>query len=148
MQNSTKGTRRLKKAQRHARLLGISAENMLARKAKNTVNGFTSGEAPRNNTTLAKGRNDLKVVPDVERKTSAPTSSGDLSSRIKDLLRIAQDQGYLTYDDINDVLPDDVITAEALDDVYTKLRKLNVQIVDSAEAFRKPQQPEPQEEEE
>ena len=47
-----------------------------------------------------------------------------IAEKIKDLLRLAQDQGYLTYDDINDALPDEVVTPEVLDAIYSKLRGL------------------------
>ncbi len=70
----------------------------------------------------------------------------DLTEKIRELLRLAQEQGYLTYNDLNDALPDNVVTPEELDDLYTKLRSLNVEIVDEAEVDRV-RQPEPEEEE-
>ncbi len=71
----------------------------------------------------------------------------DLSEKIKELVRLAQEQGYLTYNDINDALPDAVVTADDLDEVYTRLRNLDVEIVDQAEVDRI-KQPEPEEEDE
>src|SRR3989441_9618836 len=73
-------------------------------------------------------------------------SGFDLTEKIKELVRLAQEQGYLTYNDINDALPDTVITAEELDEIYIKLRNLEVEIVDQAEVDRV-KQPEPEEEE-
>ena len=73
-------------------------------------------------------------------------SGVELTEKVKDLLRLAQEQGYLTYSDINDALPDNIITAEDLDDIYIKLRNLDVEIVDQAEVDRV-KQPEPDEEE-
>ena len=70
----------------------------------------------------------------------------DLTEKIKELVRLAQEQGYLTYNDINDALPDTMITAEELDEIYIKLRNLEVEIVDQAEVDRV-KQPEPEEEE-
>ncbi len=46
---------------------------------------------------------------------------------------MAQDQGYLTYDDVNDALPDEVVTPEVLDEIYTKLRGFDVEVVESPE---------------
>ena len=75
------------------------------------------------------------------------TQSGlDLTEKIKELVRLAQEQGYLTYTDINDALPENVVTAEDLDEIYSKLRNLEVEIVDQAEVDRV-KQPEPEEEE-
>ncbi len=73
-------------------------------------------------------------------------SGFDLTEKIKELVRLAQEQGYLTYNDINDALPDTMITAEELDEIYIKLRNLEVEIVDQAEVDRV-KQPEPEEEE-
>ena len=74
------------------------------------------------------------------------TSGVDLTEKIKELVRLAQEQGYLTYTDINDALPENVVTAEDLDEIYSKLRNLEVEIVDQAEVDRV-KQPEPEEEE-
>src|SRR5437667_1788391 len=73
-------------------------------------------------------------------------SGFDLTEKIKELVRLAQEQGYLTYNDINDALPDSMITAEELDEIYIKLRNLELEIVDQAEVDRV-KQPEPEEEE-
>jgi RNA polymerase primary sigma factor len=76
------------------------------------------------------------------------TQSGvDLTEKIKELVRLAQEQGYLTYSDINDIIPDNVIASEDLDEVYSKLRSLEIEIVDQAEVDRV-KQPEPEEEDE
>jgi RNA polymerase primary sigma factor len=70
----------------------------------------------------------------------------DLTEKIKELVRLAQEQGYLTYTDINDALPDAVVSPDELDELYGKLRTLEVEIVDQAEVDRV-KQPEPDEDE-
>jgi RNA polymerase primary sigma factor len=70
----------------------------------------------------------------------------EIAEKIKELVRLAQEQGYLTYNDVNEALPDTMITGEELDEVYVKLRNLEVEIVDQAEVDRV-KQPEPEEEE-
>ena len=79
---------------------------------------------------------------------SAPIqSSVDLTETVKTLLHLAQEHGYITYDDINDILPDN-LSPEDLDALLTKLRSLDVEIVmDQAEAERT-RQPEPAQQEE
>jgi RNA polymerase primary sigma factor len=72
------------------------------------------------------------------------SSGADLTEKIKELVRLAQEQGYLTYGDINDALPDNLVTAEDLDEIYVKLRNLEIDIVDQAEVDR----PKPAEQEE
>ena len=75
-----------------------------------------------------------------------------LTDKIKELVKLAQEQGYLTYNDINDALPEHLATAESLDEIYIKLRNLEVEIVDQAEvdrvsAVKQPEQDEPEEKE-
>jgi len=73
--------------------------------------------------------------------------AAEVTEKIKELVRLAQEQGYLTYGDINDALPDALITPEDLDEIYIKLRNLEVEIVDQAEVDRI-KQPEPEEDDE
>ncbi|MEW6304777.1 MAG: RNA polymerase sigma factor RpoD, partial [Verrucomicrobiota bacterium] len=76
------------------------------------------------------------------------TQSGiDLTEKIKELVRLAQEQGYLTHNDIGDALADMAISPEEMDEIYIKLRGLEIEIVDQAEVDRV-KQPEPEEEEE
>jgi RNA polymerase primary sigma factor len=79
--------------------------------------------------------------------TNPTTHAAELAEKVKELVRLAQEQGYLTYGDINDALPDTLITPEDLDEIYIKLRNLEVEIVDQAEVDRV-KQPEPEEEDE
>ena len=60
----------------------------------------------------------------------------DVALTVKELVRLAQEQGYLTYNDINEALPDTPAPPEELDDIYVKLRSLEVEIVDQAEVDR------------
>jgi RNA polymerase primary sigma factor len=48
---------------------------------------------------------------------------------------LAHEHGHVTYDDINDVLPEGM-SPDDLDELYTKLRNLDVEIVDHAEVER------------
>jgi RNA polymerase primary sigma factor len=59
-----------------------------------------------------------------------------LSEKIKELVRLAREQGHLTYNDLNEVLPENVTTPETLDEVFSKLRTLEIEIMDQAEVDR------------
>ena len=76
---------------------------------------------------------------------AGPAAPADLAETIKTLLHLAHENGHITYDDINDVLPEGM-SPEDLDELYTKLRGLDVEIVDHAEVERaKPAEPEEEE---
>ena len=80
-----------------------------------------------------------------DRKESPPRWR--LGRRSRNWCAWLRDQGYLTYGDINDALPDSLVTSEDLDEIYIKLRNLEIDIVDQAEVDRV-KQPELEEEDE
>jgi RNA polymerase primary sigma factor len=71
----------------------------------------------------------------------------ELGEKVKELVRLAQEQGYLTYGDINEVLGEGATSPGELEDICTKLRGLEIDIVDQAEVDRI-KQPEADEDEE
>jgi len=56
-----------------------------------------------------------------------------LAEQIKELVRLAQDQGHLTHADVNETLAHFSTTAAQMDEVYARLRQLEIAIVDAAE---------------
>jgi RNA polymerase primary sigma factor len=95
------------------------------------------------NSSLKKGRRSAiasmvqpldSAVTNISGSVSQAGTDAELSEKIKDLVRLAQEQGHLTYNDINDVLPEDAVTPEKLDEVFSKLRALEIEIVDQADA--------------
>ena len=60
----------------------------------------------------------------------------DLTEKAKELIRLAREQGHLTYEDVNDALSEDVVTPDDLDRILTKLRTLDIDIIDPAEVDR------------
>ena len=77
----------------------------------------------------------------------ATATEADIAERIKELVRLAQEQGYLTHGDISEILGESPASPEELEEIYSKLRSLEIDIVDQAEVDRV-KQPEPEEEEE
>jgi RNA polymerase primary sigma factor len=86
----------------------------------------------------------VSTVADTKESTRGQATF-DITEKVKELVKLAQEQGYLTYNDINDSLPDGIVSPEDLDEIYIKLRNLDVEIVDQAEVDRV-KQPEPEEE--
>ncbi|HWX21067.1 MAG TPA: sigma-70 family RNA polymerase sigma factor [Candidatus Binatia bacterium] len=69
----------------------------------------------------------------------------DLAETIKTLVHAAREQSHLTYDDVNDLLPEGV-SADDLDALYTKLHNLGIEVVAQAEVEKAPTgEPEPEE---
>ena len=73
----------------------------------------------------------------------------ELTEKIKELIRLAKEQGQLTFDDVGDILTEKIFTPANLDFVFAKLRELEIEVVESAEVDRvKPADAEEAEEEE
>ena len=51
--------------------------------------------------------------------------------RIKQLIQLSNEKGFLTYEDINEVLPEDFASAEEIDSILILLRSMDIEIVDS-----------------
>ena len=50
-----------------------------------------------------------------------------------ELISIGREKGYLTYSDINDVLPNGMISTEEIDDILGTLEELDIQILDASD---------------
>ena len=116
-----------------------------------------SDASPRRRSVVAEPSRDKAAGPSVPRDLaggtawlgaeSIKTKSGiDLTEKIRELLLLAKEQGHLTHDDINEALPETIVTPDDLDQIYSKLNNLEVEIVDQAEVDRV-KQPEAAEEE-
>jgi RNA polymerase primary sigma factor len=58
---------------------------------------------------------------------------GEVNDRIRLLIRKSKEQGYLTYQDINDELPETVDSPSEIENVITILENLDIDIIDSEE---------------
>jgi RNA polymerase primary sigma factor len=63
-------------------------------------------------------------------------AAGDVQSRIRELIKLAKEQGYLTFDDLNEALPADISDADELDAILTRLRRMEIDIIEASEVDR------------
>jgi len=50
---------------------------------------------------------------------------------VQQLIDLGKEKGFLTYDDVNDILPADMISSDQLDDVMSMFGEMDIEIVDS-----------------
>ena len=65
-----------------------------------------------------------------------PTAVADVQTRIRELIKLAKEQGYLTFDDLNEALPPDISDADELDAILTRLRRMEIDIIEASEVDR------------
>ncbi len=68
--------------------------------------------------------------------TSAAIRNDFITEKVKELVQLAQEQGHLTFCDIQEVLPDGLASPEDLEEIHHKLHNLEIEIVDRAEVDR------------
>jgi len=56
--------------------------------------------------------------------------------RLRELIKLAKEQGYLTFDDLNEALPDGVTDADELDAILTRLRRLEIDVIEASDVDR------------
>ena len=70
---------------------------------------------------------------DLKAQGGSLVNSMGVQEKIKELIRLAQEQGYLTYDDINDVLPHDMIEPSDYEEIMERLRGMQFDIIDASD---------------
>jgi RNA polymerase primary sigma factor len=72
-------------------------------------------------------------VPKPRRRRNSAKAQEKLNERIRVLIRLSKEQGFLTYKDINKALPDSVNNSEEIENVISILQNLEVEILDGSE---------------
>jgi len=76
------------------------------------------------------------------------TGQPERQERLRDLVKLAKDQGYLTWDDLNEAIPESVNNPEELEAIIMFLRNLEIDVIDASEVDRYKQSAAPGQEEE
>jgi hypothetical protein len=69
------------------------------------------------------------------------TGQPERQERLRDLVKLAKDQGYLTWDDLNEAIPESVNNPEELEAIIMFLRNLEIDVIDASEVDRYKQTP-------
>ena len=81
---------------------------------------------------------DAAVAEDIdedEDEDLPPSKKGSKATErkeVKDLLELGRDKGFLTYDEVNDALPADMVSSDQIDDVMSMFGEHDIEIVDDA----------------
>jgi RNA polymerase primary sigma factor len=87
-----------------------------------------------------------------EGETAAPEQQSDgplldlSDAAVKRMIKLAKKRGYVTYDELNEVLPSEEFSSEQIEDVLGQLSEMGINVVESEEA-EEGEKPEAEEEE-
>ncbi|MGB1936830.1 MAG: RNA polymerase sigma factor RpoD [Akkermansiaceae bacterium] len=111
--------------------------------AKKVVKKSTKKEAKKAPKKPAKNdsKAELKVEEAAEKpkkkaSKKAPKSRVDtpeIQEKIRELIKLAKEQEYLTYEDVNEVLPNDLVDPADVEAILDRLRKMEFDIIDASE---------------
>lgn len=60
----------------------------------------------------------------------------EIREKIRELIKLAKEQEYLTYDDIHEILPNNLIEEEDIKAILDRLRQMEFEIIDASEVDR------------
>ena len=104
---------------------------------------------PNNNQYFDESGGDGEVIPEIKPPKRGKRGKGDAKdliargpmtpeeiearrNRLKQLIKLGKDRGYLTYGEINDHLPDDLVDAEAIDGIISTFSDMGIAVYDQA----------------
>ena len=78
----------------------------------------------------------VKPAETTEPQSDAPDAPliDSTSSAIKKLLQKGKERGFVTYDELNSILPPDDVSSEQIEDTMTRLSELGINVVEDEEA--------------
>ena len=78
----------------------------------------------------------VKPAEPAEAQSEAPDSPliDSTSSAIKKLLQKGKERGFVTYDELNSILPPDDVSSEQIEDTMTRLSELGINVIEDEES--------------
>src|SRR5919107_4834908 len=65
-----------------------------------------------------------------------PLSIEEKYDEVRQLITVGKEKGYLLYDEVNEMLPSEITSAEDLDELFNAFGSAGIEIVDSDKAYR------------
>jgi RNA polymerase primary sigma factor len=89
-----------------------------------------SARMTRNRAAMAKEPRTKQI--DTPRIEALPNEAEARRTRLKNLIVLGKERGYLTYAEVNDHLPDDMMDAEAIENIISMINDMGIQVYDEA----------------
>lgn len=67
------------------------------------------------------------------RKVSNPIDAPEIQEKFRELIKLSKEQGYVTYDDINESFTSDVVDPQDFETIMERLRSMAFEIIDASE---------------
>ena len=127
-----------KAVKKAAKKVTKKAAKKTSKKAAKKVSKKAPVKAPKAEKKPAAKKEKAQVKKSSPKKATkkAPKSRIDtpeIQEKIRELIKLAKEQEYLTYDDVNEVLPNDLVDPGDVEAILDRLRKMEFDIIDASE---------------
>jgi len=110
-----------------------AAKAVIAAPVKAPVEPPPAVKAAPAKTSEGKGKKGKHAVPEIAAQ-HAPIDLETRRTRLKNLIALGKERGFLTYAEINDHLPDDLVDAEQIESIISTFNDMGIQVFDEAPA--------------
>ena len=125
-----------------------SSKSLSFPEAKTASGKSTPAKAEAVKPELGKAGSAHKAAPEKPAKGSAAGSVAastntnilsaefDVTEKLRELIRLAKEQGYLTFDDLNEALPDSLNDPEEMEAIMSRLRGMEIEVIEASDVDR------------
>ncbi len=93
------------------------------------------------------GAGEVPSIDSGEPNGALTIDSPVIQDKIRELIRIAKEQGHITYDDLNEALPDAPLDGDLLDAIIQRLRSMEFELIEASEVDHYKPKPQDREDE-
>ncbi|QHI69992.1 RNA polymerase sigma factor RpoD [Tichowtungia aerotolerans] len=95
-------------------------------------------KAPKKNVTEKSGKEKAQIQSSEEEVQVSVMQREERNEKIKELIALAADHGFLTHDDIEEALPEDLVTVDDVEKVTALLKSMEIEVIrsDEVEEFK------------
>jgi len=77
-----------------------------------------------------------KLDPEDEAGVKIKINRDDRNAKYKELIKLANEKGYLTYDDINERIPESIVSPEEFEGILILLRGMDIEVIEESDEQR------------
>jgi RNA polymerase primary sigma factor len=110
------------------------AKKAPAKKAASTKKAAPEKESPNAEASIGENADGSIVIDGKKYKNRIDTP--EIQEKIRELIKLAKEQDYLTYDDIHEILPNNIVNPADVDAILDRLRQMEFDIIDASEVDR------------
>jgi hypothetical protein len=99
-----------------------------------TPEGAPANEAPKRTSKKKDAANKAALLAQALSQQNSKVDVEERRTRLKNLIMLGKERGYLTYAEVNDHLPDEMLDAEQIESVISMINDMGIQVFDQAPA--------------